>query len=88
MSAGVTTTELQEFALFIQAKLTAGETKLTPEEVLDQWREEHPTDEEFEESCREIQEALDEMNRGERGMSLEEVRQEFENRRAGRVQQP
>ena len=35
MSAAVST-ELQEFALFIQSKLTNGETKLSPEEVLDE----------------------------------------------------
>ena len=35
MSAAVSTA-LQEFALFIQSKLTNGETKLSPEEVLDE----------------------------------------------------
>ena len=68
----VAASELQQFVQFIQAKLTAGETQLSPEEVLDQWRDEHPSDEEFEENVRAIQEALDEMDAGERGISAAE----------------
>ena len=68
----VASTELQEFALFIQAKLNAGQTKLSPEEVLDEWRDEHPSDEEFEESVQEIQEALNRMDAGEKGLSAAE----------------
>lgn len=71
MSA-VVSTELQEFAQFVQAKLAAGETKLSPEEVVDQWRDAHPTEEEFEENVQAIQEALDQMNAGEKGITAAE----------------
>lgn len=84
----VAVTELQEFAQFIQAKLTAGETKLSPEEVLDQWRGEHPSEEEFEENVRAIQESLAEMDAGARGKSVEQLRQEFAEFRRNRDSQP
>jgi hypothetical protein len=88
MSA-VVWTELQEFALFIQATLDAGETSLTPEEVLDSWRLEHPTEEQFEENVRAIQLALDEMNEGERGIEAAEyiklLRERLGVRRANRA---
>lgn len=76
MSAGLST-DLQQFALFIQSKLNAGQTKLSPEEVLDEWRDEHPTDEEFEESVSAIQESLAEMDAGAKGKSAEQLRREF-----------
>jgi hypothetical protein len=69
--------ELQQFALFIQAKLQAGEADISPEEALDQWREENPSDEEFEENVRAIQEALDQLDAGVRGISIEALEQEF-----------
>lgn len=71
MSAGLTN-ELQEFALFIQTKLNNGENKLLPEEVLDEWREAHPSEEEFEENVQAIQEALDQMDCSEKGLSAAE----------------
>jgi hypothetical protein len=71
MSTGVSS-ELHDFSLFVQAKLEAGETQLSPEEALDQWREEHQTEEEFEEEVRAIQVALDQMDAGERGMPADE----------------
>jgi hypothetical protein len=70
--SSVTSTELQEFALFIQAKLHAGETKLSPEEVLDEWRDEHPSEEELKENVQAIQVALDQMAAGENGISGDE----------------
>jgi hypothetical protein len=76
----VVSTELQEFAQFIQAKLTAGETKLSPEEVLDQWRDAHPSEEEFEENVQAIQEALDQMNAGEKGVTAAESVQRLRER--------
>jgi len=71
MSTGIST-ELHDFTLFLQAKLQAGETKISPEEALEQWREENPTEEEFEEEVRAIKEALDQMDAGERGVPAEE----------------
>lgn len=84
----IVSTELQEFARFIQAKLTAGETKLSPEEVLDQWRDAHPSEEEFEENVRAIQESLAEMDAGAKGKSVEQLRQEFAEFQRNRDSQP
>jgi hypothetical protein len=84
----VASTELQEFAQFVQAKLTAGETKLSPEEVVDQWRDAHPTEEEFEENVQAIEESLAEMDAGARGKSVEQLRKEFEEFRRNRDAQP
>lgn len=83
MSAGLTS-ELQEFALFIQTKLHNGENQVSPEEVLDECREAHPSEEEFEENVQAIQEALDEMNAGARGKSVDQLRQEFDEFRRNR----
>src|SRR5687767_941373 len=71
MSIGLAT-ELQEFSLFVQAKLIAGQTDLSLEEALDLWREENRTEEEIEEDVRAIQVALDQMDAGERGMPADE----------------
>lgn len=72
----VASTELQEFAHFIQAKLNSGENKLSPEEVLDEWRHVHPSEQEFEENVQAVRVALDQMNAGEKGISgTESVRQ-------------
>lgn len=76
----VSATELQQFALFIQAKLAAGEKQLSPEDVLDEWRDENPTEEEFAESVRAIQVALDAMHAGDRGISAEESVQKVRDR--------
>jgi Skp family chaperone for outer membrane proteins len=93
----VVSNELQKFVQFIQAKLTAGETKLSPEEVLDQWRDAHPSEEErdahpseeeFEENVQAIQESLAEMDAGALGKSVEQLREEFAEFRRNRDNQP
>jgi hypothetical protein len=71
MSTGIST-DLQDFSVFVQAKLKAGETHLSPEEALDLWRMEHPTEEEHAENVRAIQESIDEMNSGAKGVTGEE----------------
>lgn len=76
----VSTTELQQFLCFIQAKIDAGEKHLPPEEVLELWRDENPAEEEFAESVRAIQVALDEMNAGDRGISADESVQKLRER--------
>lgn len=80
--------ELQQFALFIQSKLQAGEANLSPEEALDQWREENPSDEEFEENVRAIQVALDRLDSGVRGIPIEALEQEFLAAQRARTQNP
>jgi hypothetical protein len=70
-------TELQQFSLFVQAKLDAGQTDLSLEEALDLWREENRTEEEIEEDVQAIKVAIDRMRAGERGMPAEEFAQKL-----------
>ncbi|WP_254510504.1 hypothetical protein [Anatilimnocola floriformis] len=76
----ISASELQQFALFIQAKLQAGEGHLSPEDALDQWRDDHPSDGEFAENVRAIQVALDQLDAGERGISAAESVQRLRDR--------
>jgi len=71
MSTGIST-DLQDFSVFVQAKLKAGETQLSPEEALELWRMDHPTDEVLAENVRAIKESIDEVNSGAKGMTGEE----------------
>ncbi len=74
----VPTTELQEFHGFLSAKLNNGSANLTPEEVLDEWRELHPDPfEDEEDDVAAIQAAIDDMERGEVGISLDELDREL-----------
>ena len=67
-----TVNELQQFHAFIAEKLANGGDYLTPEEVLDDWRELHPEPEDFEDDVAAIQAALDDLDNGEVGMPFEE----------------
>ena len=73
------TTELHLFRDFLNAKLTNGGADLSPEDALDEFRDLHPDPEEDDVAA--IQAAIDDFERGERGMPLEEfdrqLRQEF-----------
>lgn len=69
-------TDLPEFIEFAQAQLGNGGSQLTPEEVLDLWRAEHPSSNELAESVAAIQRALDQADRGE-GVSWEEFDRAF-----------
>lgn len=64
--------ELNEFYVFLGDKLKNGGADLSPEEALDEWRELHP-EPEFDDATEAIQEALDDMDAGDRGRPAEEV---------------
>ena len=79
-----TPNELQAFHGFVAEKLKNGGANLTPEEAVDEWRELHPEPDDFEEDPGDgeddvaaIQAALDDLARGEKGMSLEEFDREL-----------
>ena len=74
--ATVPETDLREFVEFATEQLGNGGSELTPEEVLDLWRAEHPTPAEFEESVAAIERALAEADRGE-GLPLDEFDRQF-----------
>ena len=73
------TTELHVFRDFLNEKLQNGGAGLSPEDALDEFRDLHPDPEEDDVAA--IQAAIDDFERGERGMPLEEfdrqLRQEF-----------
>lgn len=69
--------ELQRFRDFLTEQLeTASAPDFSPEELLSLWREEQPTDEEFEENVAAIQEALDDLHVSP-GISEEEFERKF-----------
>jgi hypothetical protein len=70
------TDELREFVSFAAGHLANGGSQLTPEEVLDLWRSEHPAEETLADSVEAIQRALEQADRGE-GVSLEEFDRRF-----------
>jgi hypothetical protein len=53
--------DLRQFREFLSQQVDGNPGDLTPEEVLDQWRANHPLPGELEASAAEIQQTLDEM---------------------------
>jgi hypothetical protein len=66
-------TELRAFHAFLTEKVNNGSADLLPEEVLDEWRQLHPEPFDDEDSVAAIQAALDDIARGDKGISLEEL---------------
>jgi len=64
--------ELEKFHAFVGEKLANGGKNLSPEDVLDDWREKHPDPEDFEDDVAAIQAALDDLANGEVGMPFVE----------------
>jgi hypothetical protein len=64
--------ELESFYRFLTTQLTKGGSTLTPEECLELWRTQHPLHEEPQAGTQAIQEALDDMEAGDNGQSLQE----------------
>jgi hypothetical protein len=64
--------ELREFHRFVAEQLTKEDVELSPEQVLDAWRIEHPPTEELAASAAIVQQALVEADQGE-GRPLSEV---------------
>jgi hypothetical protein len=70
-------TELQRFHEFVGEKVKGGDPELLPEDVMDEWRELNGGEKLSEEDIAAIQEALDELDRGDPGMSMEEFDQQL-----------
>jgi hypothetical protein len=71
--------DLGDFYRFVGEKINSGPILPTPEEVLDEWRDLHP-DPLSEDDITAIQEALDEVDNGAQGISLEEFDREMRKR--------
>jgi hypothetical protein len=72
--------DLKEFYRFVGDKLTSGETDLSPEEALDEWRLLNPPPEELAESVSAIRRAVADMRAGDRGRPVEDVLAEIRQR--------
>lgn len=70
-------TELRAFHQFVNEKLNNGSAEMLPEEVLDEWRRLHPEPFDDEDDVAAIQAALDDVDRGDIGISLEELDREL-----------
>ncbi len=70
-------TDLRDFYRFVGDKIQSGECDLSPEEILDEWRAIHPNPAALEEDIAAIQEAIDAIEAGDKGISLEEFDRRF-----------
>lgn len=73
--------ELREFHRFLADKLRGGDgINLSPEEVLDEWRQLHPQTKALDEDIAALREALDDMAQGDRGIPFDEFDRDFRKR--------
>jgi AAA domain len=69
--------ELRDFYRFLSEKLSDGRIDWSPEEALDEWRRLHPDAQAPDDEVAAIQEALDDMAHGDRGIPFEEFDRAF-----------
>ncbi len=74
--------DVKQFHQFIAQQLTSGDAELSPEGLLDEYRMIHPIDDdEFDDDgltdLEAVQEALDDIAAGDKGISLEEFDRKF-----------
>ena len=74
------TNEAVEFHRFLGEQLQKGVKLKSPEKALAAWRQQRPIPAELVESVAEIQQALDDISRGDRGRPSEEVTAEIRQR--------
>jgi hypothetical protein len=72
--------ELARFSRFVSERVGAGRGDLSPEEALDLWRSENPSEAEQTETIHAVEEALEELRAGDPGVSLEAFDAEFRQR--------
>jgi hypothetical protein len=72
--------ELHEFHQFLSEKVTVGDTQLSPEEALDEWRRLHPQPDAFQEDVAAVGEALADVANGDRGIPFDEFDRDFRKR--------
>jgi hypothetical protein len=69
--------DLRDFHQFVGNKVSSDGASLSPEEVLDEWRTLHPDPESVADDVAAIQEAIDDMKNGDKGIPFEEFDREF-----------
>jgi hypothetical protein len=72
--------ELREFHQFLSEKLNDSRIDWSPEEAVDEWRRLHPDSQASAEELAAIQEALNDMAHGDRGIPFEEFDRDFRRR--------
>lgn len=72
--------DLREFHRFLGEKVSRESAPLSPEEALDEWRAQHPLPEADAEELAAIQEAIDDMEKGDRGIPFTDFDREFRSR--------
>jgi hypothetical protein len=72
--------DLRDFHRFLTDKLTVDGIDLSPEEALDEWRRSTPETQSCDEDVAAIQEALDDMAKGDRGIPFDQFDRDFRNR--------
>jgi hypothetical protein len=72
--------ELASFHQFVAIKLAENQADLSPEDVLDLWRGEHPLTDEDADAVAAVEEALADIEAGDEGRSWEEFNEEFRQR--------
>ena len=73
--------ELRDFHQFLAEKLGGTDAELSPEEALDEWRRLHPQPEALDEDLAALQEAIDDMAKGDRGIPFDQFDRDFRKRR-------
>jgi len=79
MSGGLGS-ELSSFHRFVSHQLQSGRDDVSPEEVLDLWREQHPEVDDADDSVLAVREALQDMEEGDEGIPLEQFDRDFRKR--------
>jgi len=72
--------ELRKFHRFLTEKLNDSHIDWSPEEAVDEWRRLHPDSQACAEEVAAIQEALNDLAHGERGITFEEFDRDFRKR--------
>lgn len=72
--------ELRDFHHFVGAYVDHGGATPSPEEILDEWRQQHPVPEDDADELAGIQESIDDLERGDRGVPFAEFDREFRER--------
>lgn len=75
-----TAKELRDFHNFLSDKLMGDGNDVSPEEALGEWRKLHSQAQASEEDVAAIQEALDAMPKGDRGIPFDEFDRDFRKR--------
>lgn len=76
--------ELASFHQFLESKLKDFGSDASPEEVLDLWRSMHPSDLALDRDVRAVQDAIEQMKSGDKGLPLSEFDAAFRSTHFGK----